>query len=319
VPDGEYPGSPFTIELVARNRKRWLTSYGLSVRDDLPDGIAAERPGGVVVELPARGAAPLPYRAEAARRGVYRFTSVSFSTRYPFGFFHQERARALASELVVYPRLGIVQSSFLGRAQSLAQTRRQTHTARGEEEFRNLREYRHGDNPRRIHWKTSAKLGHPLVKEFEAVVTERAFIVLDTRSRASGEEPLESAVSFAATLARDLMLRGFHVALAAYAPELVVTAGMRGSIGIHALLGILARLEPAPRRTLAELVAEPRVRAEERLLTLAVLLRTDDDAIEALDLLQKRRPRVVAVDASSPSFGEIFQLPAEPPVPSHSA
>jgi len=309
VPDGVYPEQPFTIELRATNGKRRLSSYGLVVLDDVPEGIVAEQPGGVLTELHHGATASLPYTASAVRRGVYRIGSVRFSTRFPFGFFHQERARSLGSEVVVYPKLGTVAPNFLGRAQSLAHTRRRSHTARGEEEFRGLREYRHGDNPRWVHWKSSAKLGQPLVKEYEAVVTERAFVLLDTRCHASGEEPLESAVSFVATLARDLMLRGFRVSLATYAPDLVVTAAMKGTAGLHALLEVLARLEPSGDRSLRELVAEPRVRAEERVLTLAVLLHTDGDAASALEQLQARQPRVVAVDASAGSFHDLFQLP----------
>jgi uncharacterized protein (DUF58 family) len=237
---------------------------------------------------------------------------VNLSTRFPFGFFHKQRARPLADELVVYPRLGTVRPDLLGRAQSLAQTRRRSQSVRGEEEFRSLREYRYGDNPRWIHWKTSAKLGQPLVKEYEAVVTERAFILLDTRSAANGDEPLEKAISFAATLARDLMLRGFTVSLAAYAPELVVTAAMKGSAGLHALLDVLARLCPAPDRSLVDLVAEPMVRAEARTLVVAALLRTDRDAAKALDVLFTRHPRVLPIDASSPAFAEAFELPPRP-------
>jgi len=310
VPDGVYPDEPFTIELVVVNRKPWVASYGLVVLDILPEGVAAARPGGILVQISGRETVSLPYTAAALRRGVYDIRSVSFSTRFPFGFFHQERRRALASELVVYPKLGQVAPNFLGRARSLAHTRRQTHTARGQEEFRGLREYRQGDNPRWIHWKTSAKLGAPLVKEYEAVVTERAFVLLDTRCAASGLEPLESAISFVATLARDLMLRDFHVSFATYAPDLVVTAAMKGRAGLRALLEVLARLQPDPDRSLSELVAEPMVRAEERVLTVAVLLHTDGDAAAALDQLQARQPRVVAVDVSAPSFADVFQLPA---------
>lgn len=309
VPDGVHAGQPFTVELRVTNRKRLAASYGLVVFDDLPESIVSERPGGVVLELRPRRAASLAYTATAMQRGVVRLGTLSFSTRFPFGLFHQGRSRAVASELVVYPRLGVVAPGFLGRAQSLVQARRRERTARGNEEFRNLREYRPGDNPRRIHWKTSAKLGWPLVKEHEAIADERVGILLDTRCRASGEELLETGISFAATLARDLMLRGLFVSLAAYAPDLVVTPAAKGSAGFHALLEVLARLEPHPGRTLVELVREPRVRAGERALTVLVLRRTDEDAAAALAELQRRQPRVVTADASAPSFGEVFQLP----------
>lgn len=308
VPDGAHAGSAFTVELRAASRKRWLTSYGLVVLDELPDGLASERPGGVLLELPARGTLSVPYAATAARRGVYAFRSVSYSTRFPFGLFHQGRARPLPGELLVFPRLGEVSAEFLGRARALVLAEQRSRGGRGDEEFRNLREYRPGDNPRRIHWKTSAKLGKPVVRELEAIVGERVLILLDTRCQASGEEALEAAISFAATLARDLVRRGFVVSLAAYAPELVATAPARGAAGLRALFETLARLEPNPQRTLADLAAEPRVRAEGRQVAVVALRRRDDDAEAALGLLQRHQARVLAVDASAPEFQEVFRL-----------
>jgi uncharacterized protein (DUF58 family) len=308
VPGSVYPDQPFAVELEATNGKRLLSSYGLTVEDKLPEGLDAPAPGGVVLQLRPRASVVLPYTVTARRRGVYPLTTVRYATRFPFGFFHQERSRPLASEVVAYPRLGTVAANLLGRAQALALTRHHTQTARGDEEFRSLREYRTGDNPRWIHWKTSAKLGKPLVREHEAVVTERAFLLLDTRAPAGGTEPLESAVSFAASLARDLMLRHFHVALAAYAPDLLVTTAMKGPAALHELLDLLARLQPAPGRSRAELVNEPQVRAEARTLVVAVLLRRDADADAALELLAARHPRVLPVDASAPEFANVFAL-----------
>ncbi|NQT89409.1 DUF58 domain-containing protein [bacterium] len=309
APGGVYPDQAFTVELLATNGKSVFSSYGLAVSDELPADVASEHPGDVVLQLRAGETLSIPYTAVASRRGVFALTRVALSTRFPFGFFHQDRTRRVESELVVYPRLGVVSPNLLGRAQTLAQTRRTSQSTRGEEEFRNLREYRHGDNPRWIHWKTSAKLGRPLVKEHEAVVAERVFIVLDTRAPSGGSPLLEDAISFTASLARDLMLRDFFVAFAAYAPELTVTAPLKGTAGLHILLDVLARLRPAPRRSLRELVAEPKVRTQERVLTAAVLLRADADSAAAIEQLQRRRPRVVVVDAGAPEFGRVFRLP----------
>jgi len=308
TPDGVHAGEPFTVELRATNRKRWLASYAVAVHDELPEGVEAARPGGVALELRPGQTVSLPYAARAARRGAYPLRAVTFSTRFPFGLFHQGRSRAVPGELVVYPRLGEVSAEFLGRLRDLSLSQQRSRGARGEEEFRNLREYRHGDNPRRIHWKTSAKLGTLLVREFEAVVGRRALIVLDTRARASGDEPLEKAVSFAASLARELARRGFAATLAAYAPDLLVLSAARSSGGLRQLFDALARLEPNPRRTLRELVDEPAVRAASRLVAVAALCRTDADAVAALDALRRRHPCVLAVDASDPAFADVLRM-----------
>ncbi|HPD13873.1 MAG TPA: DUF58 domain-containing protein [Planctomycetota bacterium] len=308
LPEGVHAGTPFTVELRAANGKRWLASYCLAVRDELPEGLAAGRPGGVALVLRPRETLALSYTATAARRGVYPLRAVTYSTRFPFGLFHQGRSRPVPGELVVYPRLGVVSAELLGRARALALARHRSRGARGEEEFRDLREYRHGDNPRRIHWKTSAKLGKPLVREFESVASERALLLLDTRCPASGDERLEAAISFAASLARDLLHRGFALGLAAYAPDLVVVGPAQGAAGLRLLLEALARLEPAPARTLSELAAEPRVRAQGRLLAILAVRQADDDAAAAADLLRRQQPWVLMVDASAPSFADLFQL-----------
>lgn len=308
LPSAVHAGEPFTVELRVANRKRRLASYGIVVRDELPDGLASERPGGLVIALAPREALDVPYTACASRRGVYALRSIAFSTRHPFGLFHQGRARALPGELVVYPRLGEVATGFLGRTRALALSQQRTHGALGEEEFRNLREYRPGDNPRRIHWKTSAKLGKPLVREFEAVVGQRLLILLDTRCPASGEPALEDAISFAASLARDMMARGFFVALAAYAPGLLATAPAKGQPALLSLYEALARLEPAAGRTLCELVAEPAVRAQGRVVTVLTLRCRDADSEAAIAALRQRQTPTLAVAASDPTFPEIFQF-----------
>jgi len=307
VSRGVHPDQPFPIEVRVRNEKRWLTSYGLAVRDVLPRGVESKRPGGVVVQLAHGAAASVTYEAVAARRGVYAMEAVSFSTRFPFGLFHQARTRPLASEIVVYPRLGRVAAGLIGRAQTQADARPLSRQAAGHEEFRNLREYRLGDNPRWIHWKSSAKLGQPLVKEYEAVIADEALLLLDTRSPANGDGPLESAISFAATLGRDLIQRNFQVSLAAYTPDLAVTGGLQGAAGLQALLEVLARLRPNPGRRLVDLVGEPRVGAEVHALVVAILLRFDDDATAALDQFHAHAHHILAVDTSAPAFHDLFQ------------
>lgn len=306
LPEAVHATEPFQVELRVTNLKRRLATYGLVVHDEPPAGLAAERTGGVILELGPRQTASLHYGASAARRGVFHFRAVSFSTRFPFGLFHQGRRRDMTAELVVYPRLGEVAAEFLGRTRALALSHQRARGAQGEEEFRNLREYRHGDNPRRIHWKSSAKLGKPLVRELEAVVSQRVLVILDTRCPSSGEETLEVAISFAATLARELMSRGFFVGLAAYTPDLFVAAPTKAQDGLRALYEALARLEPNPRRRLAELVGEPAVRAQGRVVTIVTLCRRDADAEEALGLLSQRQLAVVPVDVGAPSFAQVF-------------
>src|SRR3970282_2553914 len=68
------------------------------------------------------------------------------------------------------------------------------------EEFLALREYRPGDPLQHIHWKSFARTGRPIVKEFQDEFFERHALVLDTFSHAGGEAAFEEAVSIAASV-----------------------------------------------------------------------------------------------------------------------
>ncbi len=307
LPEGNYPDRPFAIELVLVNRKRLLSSYGVNLWDELPDGLESELGGGVVLGVRPRGTATVKYSCVARRRGVFPLRNIHYSTCFPFGLFEQERWRELPGEVVVYPRLGQVAPGFLGEVRALAESRRRTPLAHGEEEFRSLREYRHGDNPRHIHWKSSAKLGVPLVREHDVVVGERALIVVDTRAPASGEEALELAISFAASLAHEMVRQRLTVALAAYAPALMVLE-VGNEAGLRRLLEALARLEPDPRRSLSDLVAEPQVAAARDRLAILVARERDADACSAFDTLRGRHPRALRVEVRSETFPRLFQL-----------
>jgi uncharacterized protein (DUF58 family) len=82
-----------------------------------------------------------------------------------------------------------------------------------EAEFHGLRTFRHGDSPRWIHWRTTARRGELMVREFEDAPGEHLILVVDpwlpadranTGRReepiASNSAPLEDAISFAATV-----------------------------------------------------------------------------------------------------------------------
>jgi uncharacterized protein (DUF58 family) len=69
------------------------------------------------------------------------------------------------------------------------------------EEFVALRDYRHGDPLRHIHWRSWAKTGKPIVKEYEDEFFVRHALVLDTFDDEPNSDVLEEAVSVAASFA----------------------------------------------------------------------------------------------------------------------
>jgi uncharacterized protein (DUF58 family) len=73
------------------------------------------------------------------------------------------------------------------------------------EEFVALRDYRHGDPLRHIHWRSWAKVGKPVVKEFEDEFFVRHGLVLDTFTEDPQSEVFEEAVSVAASFAASVL------------------------------------------------------------------------------------------------------------------
>src|SRR5204862_6450540 len=69
------------------------------------------------------------------------------------------------------------------------------------EEFVSLRDYRPGDPLRRIHWRSWAKAGKPVVKDFQDEFFVRHALILDTFTEPDDLAVFEEAVSVAASFA----------------------------------------------------------------------------------------------------------------------
>ena len=111
------------------------------------------------------------------------------------------------TRFVVYPTIGrLTRRWFQMQRQATENRRGQRHDRSAQQvEYHGLRDYRSGDSPRWIHWRTSARRGELMVKEFEQQNEQDLAILIDPwlpRTKAAPEqrEALEQAISFAATL-----------------------------------------------------------------------------------------------------------------------
>jgi uncharacterized protein (DUF58 family) len=112
------------------------------------------------------------------------------------------------------------------------------------EEFIGLRDYRPGDPLQRIHWKSFARLGKPVVREYQDEFFERHALILDTFAGAAEERLFEEAVAIAASFAytidtQDCLLDLMFVGAETY----TYTAG-RGQLQPGSLLEVLAGVQP---------------------------------------------------------------------------
>jgi uncharacterized protein (DUF58 family) len=213
VPDEVYAGQPALLGAAVANRKRWLTSYSVTLDLLAPEAHALETGSRFIyfrrVEAGVERLAT--WEETLRRRGRHRLTGVRLTTRFPFGLFVKAGRPALTEEVLVFPAVRPLAPESLrrlGESGDAAARRR----GRGNDLY-NLRGYRSGDDPRFIHWRSSAKTEALVVRELEADTSQNTRLVLVGRGR-RGTEALERGLSETASLAVALIRAGAGVELA---------------------------------------------------------------------------------------------------------
>ena len=225
-------------------RWTWLISKKLL-------GLPAEQP--VPICAP-RGVTDVAMEIMPLRRGVMRFESLTVAIPDPLGLCRSLRGLPLPQSLLILPRRYFLPPLPLPGLMKYQQGGVALASSVGEsEEFVSLRDYRPGDPLRHLHWKSWAKTGKPIVKEFQEEFFVRHALILDTFSARAHSDVFEEAVSVAASLActiqteeslLDLMFVG--------AQAFCFTAG-RGLARTEQILEILASVEVCRERTFREL------------------------------------------------------------------
>jgi uncharacterized protein (DUF58 family) len=231
--------TPYLMGIALTNKKRRLPSFSIEV-EDLIEGRPIEKRC-YFLKLPAGRTQETAYRHTIARRGRHRLTGLRLATKFPFGLVQKSRDVANAAEVIVYPALVPVSPAVLrGLPVRHGGTREKWRSRDGD--FFGLRDFRPGDDPRDIHWRTSARRGVPFVRENEDDEGNEVQVVLDN---AAGPplEAFEAAVSEAASYALALLGRGFRVSLVLRGATLAADTGPAQATRI---LRALALVEPAP-------------------------------------------------------------------------
>lgn len=209
-----YAGRPVLATVTLENTKRRLPSFSVEVQD-LLEGRPLDKKC-YFLKVPARRSQETSYRHTFPRRGAYTLTELVLGTRFPFALFFKSYRHHAPLELVVYPAVEPLSPEERGAREG--DDRLGVRLAR-RGEFHALREYRTGDDPREIHWRKSARLGRPFVRQHEEPTGQRLIILLDNGvdRAALGAEELEAqerAVVRAASLATHYLERGYAVGLA---------------------------------------------------------------------------------------------------------
>jgi len=213
LPVAIHAGSPFLMGISVRNHKAKISTFSLEVEDLAADGKPVDRRC-FFLKIPAGRQQETSYRRTLSRRGIHRLSGLRISTRFPFGLLRRSIDLESPADLLAYPALiPVADPALLG---SLAQLGEKQSPARARSgDFHGLRELRPGDDPRDIHWRTTARRGRPFVREFEEETGRNIVVVLESAAEDQAADTFETAVSYAASLALVLLHRSFRVGLQA--------------------------------------------------------------------------------------------------------
>ncbi len=199
-------------------RPRWSIRIEDTVRMVAPQDRGAGVAPAAVVSLARVTSGPQPhsesFQGRLTARGRYEWGPLRISTRFPFGLFEASRTIETRDSLVAYPRLGRLTRRWRERAHLdyEGRSRREMCHHRMSGDFFGLREWRSGDNPRFIHWRSSARHQELLVKEFDQPHNEDVTLLLALWSSkcptVEDHHRVEEAISFVATVLDDICRKG---------------------------------------------------------------------------------------------------------------
>ena len=210
--------------------------------------------------LAPKNAIRVPAEIVPTRRGILRLDSLNAYVPDPFGLFRSTESIPTKDSIVILPKRYNIPAIELSGITKYQQGGVSMASAIGEsEEFVALREYRSGDPLRHIHWRSFAKIGKPIVKEFQDEFFVRHALILDTFNATVNSDCFEEAVSVAASFAYTIQTQDSLLDLMFVGPEAYCFTAGRGVGQTEQMLEILAAVQPCadkPFKILEELVLE---------------------------------------------------------------
>ncbi|MEV4008385.1 DUF58 domain-containing protein [Actinomadura sp. NPDC049753] len=224
-------GHESRVDLRLENVSR-LPSGLLMVEDRVPYALGG-RARFVLERIEPHAFRELGYRIRSDVRGRYRVGPLTVRLADPFGMVELVRSFSLSDTLTVTPSIvplppGRLSGAWTGGGDSVARAV----SAAGEDDVA-PREYRHGDDLRRVHWRSTARHGELMVRREEQHFQSSGTLFLDTRRSAHwGDGPagsFEQAVSATASIGVHLVRTGMSLRYVTDGGEVLPAAPSEGA------------------------------------------------------------------------------------------
>ncbi len=318
---GRYIEERFILRNTSLVPKLWVEVRDLS---DLP----GHRPSRVVNSLGPKRQYGWTVRTLCRQRGRYQLGPAELSGGDAFGLFRMTRRDEASSHVVIYPYTADL-PGFLLRGGELPggdALRRRTHHVTTN--VSGVRDYQPGDSFNRIHWRSTARTGRLIVKEFELDPTADVWLFPDmhTQVQAGSVTPFseqmlpallqkelfvtlepateEYTVAVAASLGKHFLARSRAVGLAAQGQHREFLQPDRGERQLSKLMETLAVIRAWGRVPLAQMLASEGMNIPRGASLVAITPSIDLEWVQVLGHLRRRGLRAVAVHIVPSTFGQ---------------
>lgn len=262
LPERVMASEPFSVEVSLINPKYWLSAWLMTVRDRVDNGQEFLNPEILFTCVRGRQTQTGRYQLRLRQRGRYKFGPLQVNSRFPLGLVERGLVLSADDEILVYPEVGRLSSNWRRQLLSATQLVNNARARVGSfhDDFHRIREYRSGDEPRTIHWRTTARRNELMVREFRESRDRHLNLLLDAwvppRATAEQHRRVEYAISLAATIALDYLRngRGDDLFVAMIGRAFREWGGSTPLRERDELLDQLALLQPAPSKTLEPLL-----------------------------------------------------------------
>ncbi len=272
-----------------------------------------DRPRFVLYPLDRGETRTLRYEVRSTTRGAYRLGPLSLRQRDPFGLTYVAVRLSSSTEIVVLPRVFEVgDDAPPAQGRGSEGERPQMIALHGEDDV-NIRNYRNGDELRRVHWPATAHRGELMVRQEDRPARRRAVLVLDSRGSAHGRPPqpspsFEYAISALASAAKALIARGYVVHL--LSAQTVREGSAAHPMEYGSILDSLARAQRDGDLDLGVVAGAAHAFTSGGVLAVAAVVGHDAEEIRHLAAIREHGSTAIAFVLDRSSFGGSAHLSA---------
>lgn len=279
-PDQAMEGSVLNYRIeVTNNGRRTARQLIIEERGLVPELRPTSQPAEITA-IPPGESRWVTLKLNCLRRGVYSLDRLQVSSVLPTGFTKVGRVERIQCKIVVLPSFSVIRVPKLiadsnpRKGQGIANG-----TVGQSSEFLSVRQWRSGDQLRDVHWRSTARTGELIAKEFQSELSVQSILFLDLEARSAADEvKVDRVISFAASVVKQGVMHQYGIELIATCRTGLIEATIQNHQDFELSMEALAGAESVSRNDWAAL--EMIVKAQDR-VQLIILVFTKWDKVRS--------------------------------------